>query len=249
MSACRCISCALGYAYLVQLACRSVIPNISAWCRRCIPYSIPDSKHDHRTFDRTFNLCTVAGEHVLIWAATHAHSRSTTGCMRPQVWAWELLGSCLDALSTLSGAVGQLEDPASPHVPSAPTTPHTAAAAAHGWHQASPSGAASSLVLSDKGVLQLLFDLRLLREVLAGGRPLLRGNGNAGNARNVVSGGSGGGGGGGDALLDPQDPTALAMVSERRKAGVQLEQLLQVRCEVWFDVWCDVWCVVCCDLV
>lgn len=64
--------------------------------------------------------------------------------------------------------------------------------------------------ISDQGVLQLLFDQRLIRDALAGGRPL-----------EAAHGGSGSGGSGSGATATTQ--------AERRKRVAVLEQQLQVQ--------------------
>lgn len=87
------------------------------------------------------------------------------------------------------------------------------------------ASASLSSRLTDKGVLQLLFDIRLVRDVLSGGRPML-GSQHAGS--DVAAGTAQGGGEVSPALLDSADPSALSAVSDRKKACNQLEQSLQV---------------------
>jgi hypothetical protein len=88
----------------------------------------------------------------------------------PQVFEWELLGALLSMFNTLLGSSSGLG-----------------------------SGTLSSLPgqtlqgrLSEKGVLQLLLDVRLLRDVLAGGRPL---GSRAAPAAAASAGAAGGGAG------------------------------------------------------
>ena len=102
----------------------------------------------------------------------------------------------------------------------------------------------------DKGVLQLLFDQRFLRDVLLGGRPLAAvagatatttttssssstsghlvspGAGGSGFANGSFSGAGGGAGGGG--LEGAVDPDLAAELSQRKREVAQLEQQLQV---------------------
>lgn len=119
--------------------------------------------------------------------------------LAPQVWEWELLGACLAVFNQLVGGLDATLDSLD-FLPGVVKLPSSSLATQ----------------LSEKGVLQLLFDARLLRDVLAGGRQLVRN----GASSAVVSGG---------VLLDPQDTEALAAMAERRKTGTVLEQQLQVR--------------------
>lgn len=81
-------------------------------------------------------------------------------------------------------------------------------------------GAPLSVQLSDRGVLQLLMDVRFIRDVLAGGRPMVRGGTNSGNGDNLKAG---------IGVLDLQDPVVTSMLSERRRDGIALEAQLQER--------------------
>lgn len=147
------------------------------------------------------------------------YQHEVIGCVItcPQVLEWELLGSLLSVLNTLLGS-------------SAP---------AGGLGGVSPTsvglgtGTLTSLPgqtlegrLSEKGVLQLLLDVRLLRDVLAGGRPL---GSRVGAASALPPAGPGSAAQGAAVLLDPTDPAVLAALNERRRQGAQLEQQLQVR--------------------
>lgn len=140
------------------------------------------------------------------------------------MFEWELAGAALECYAQVIGPRCALTAPgAGAHsyarpAPDTPTTP---------THPATTLGGR----LSEKGVLQLLADVRFLRDVLAGGRPL--------NPRTaaVATAGSGGGAGAGAApapppppalLVDPQDQGSLAALAERKRMGVALEQQLQV---------------------
>lgn len=97
-----------------------------------------------------------------------------------------------------------------------------------------PPGGQLSARVSEKGVLQLLLDLRFTRDVLAGGRPHTRsatamqpGSGTAAQAGSPMAGGGGGGG----RLLHAADTetAALACMATQRQALAALEGELQGR--------------------
>lgn len=124
-----------------------------------------------------------------------------------QLLAWELGGA---ALRELAAALG------------------TATAGASMTTTGPPLGAR----LSEKGVLQLLLDVRLIRETLAGGRPLGAAAAAAGPGAAAPGSGAGVGPGGvgmGVLGMELQDPTVVSLLAERRKEGLRLEQALQVR--------------------
>lgn len=75
-----------------------------------------------------------------------------------QLLLWELHGSLLSTLQQLL------------YANSATSNGNTTAASAAG---ATSNGSHKKNVLSEKGVLQLLFDQRFMRDVLAGGKPLV----------------------------------------------------------------------------
>jgi hypothetical protein len=83
---------------------------------------------------------------------------------------------------------------------------------------------------SERGVLQLLLDVRLVRDTLAGGRPLtvIARGGSAGGAAGAVAGVAGVGGAAVAAAAALPDPATMAAVAERKKEMVALEQMLQV---------------------
>ncbi len=108
-----------------------------------------------------------------------------------------------------------------------------------------PGGALSARGVSEKGVLQLLMDVRFIRDVLVGGRPV--GTRPAGQAVGGAGAGASGGlhpSGSGGALpgavsvggLLPgvgvggelADPTVASALAERKREAAALEQMLQV---------------------
>ncbi|KAG2431082.1 hypothetical protein HXX76_009615 [Chlamydomonas incerta] len=105
-------------------------------------------------------------------------------------------------------------------------------------------GALSTKGITEKGVLQLLFDVRFIRDVLVGGRPVSAtrpgGAGGAGaSAASVAAaaaaaatagaalGGLGGMGGLGAGTAELADPAVVAALGERRREQAALEQMLQ----------------------
>ncbi|GFR44388.1 hypothetical protein Agub_g5608 [Astrephomene gubernaculifera] len=93
--------------------------------------------------------------------------------------------------------------------------------------------------LSEKGILQLLFDVRFVRDVLLGGRPVgaagagATAGGAAARAGTVSSGssnsllGRGLGVGGGGVGAELADPAVVSALAERKREGAALEQMLQ----------------------
>ena len=71
--------------------------------------------------------------------------------------------------------------------------------------------------LTEKGVLQLMFDIRMLRDVLAGGRPPSATGTPPPAAAAALALGE-----------VPQDPSVAAALAERKKEWLRLEQMLQV---------------------
>lgn len=134
-----------------------------------------------------------------------------------QVWEWELLGAALNCLNQLLSASSLSS--ANGHSLSAATSSSTS----NGNGRTLSGVLTPSLEsrLSEKGVLQLLFDVRLVRDILQGGRPLspaqTQGGGSTGAAATTAP-----------ALLDPQDASVLAALADRRRAVTLLEQQLQV---------------------
>jgi hypothetical protein len=86
--------------------------------------------------------------------------------------------------------------------------------------------------LTDKGVLQLLFDQRLVADVLLGGRPLEGVDGSSSSSSSGALGVPGqlmgAPGAGGAAAGGGVDPQVGALLAGRRKQVVALEQQLQV---------------------
>mmetsp|Transcript_34672 Transcript_34672/g.87742 ORF Transcript_34672/g.87742 Transcript_34672/m.87742 type:complete len:1232 (-) Transcript_34672:139-3834(-) len=135
-----------------------------------------------------------------------------------QVFEWELAGAAMDCYTHLIGPKASFGAASTTSYGRGNSLDLAGATSGYG----ASAGAAASLAgrLSEKGVLQLLVDVRYLRDVLAGGRPL--------NPRSTPPGASAGGGAP-LPLVDPQDPTALAAMAERKRQGTGLEQQLQDR--------------------
>lgn len=140
-----------------------------------------------------------------------------------QVFEWELLGSALSCYNQLlgtrggsSGGLGHLGGSGS------------LGPAVTGGALAVPAVAPTSLEgrLSEKGVVQLLMDVRFLRDVLVGGKPL--------TPRPVTApavsadGGMPAAAAHAPLTLDPHDPLVLSALAERKRMGLSLEQQLQV---------------------
>ncbi|KAG1666478.1 hypothetical protein FOA52_004860 [Chlamydomonas sp. UWO 241] len=111
------------------------------------------------------------------------------------VLAWEAGGAALSALSALL----------------ADTT------------EAGAATTATRPALSEKGVLQLLLDARVVRDVTAGGRPLSLRSGAAGAAAAAAAGGATA------AAVAGDDPAVTAAVAARRRECARLEGELQDR--------------------
>ncbi len=83
---------------------------------------------------------------------------------------WELLGALLSTFSQVLASSGTSGVAASALAAAAPPLAGVSGALLGG---VGLRGVGGPLQLSERGVLQLLFDLRLARDVLAGGRPLV----------------------------------------------------------------------------
>ena len=129
-----------------------------------------------------------------------------------QLLEWELAGATLRTISTLLR--GGEEDALT-------KTGNSQHLLGGGGQQHSLPSLASRL--TEKGVLQLMFDIRMLRDVLAGGRPpsatALQGQTPPPPAAAATTLGLG------EVL---QDPSVAAALAERKKEWLRLEQLLQV---------------------
>jgi hypothetical protein len=99
------------------------------------------------------------------------------------------------------------------------------------YRQLLEPGSASSRPISEKGVLQLLLDVRLLRDALAGGRPHGAGSSGGGGAGGgaAAAPGTPGSPAGRQPLFDHDPEVANALAARRREAGA-LEVMLQDRC-------------------
>jgi hypothetical protein len=151
-----------------------------------------------------------------------------------QLLEWELAGS---TLQTVLGLIRGSEDrvPAATHGGSSAVLGGSGGAAFGGGQQL-PALASR---LTEKGVLQLMFDVRTLRDVLACGRPLSASSSSAAAATSAPRAPLHDGSASLGAGEGQQDPRAAAAMAERRKEWLRLEQQLQVRFVV--DSVCAVW--------
>ncbi|KAL6758300.1 hypothetical protein V8C86DRAFT_2599273 [Haematococcus lacustris] len=214
--------------------------------------------------DMRFSLpaCPTAATLGLLAAACQEVQRAGDHAAAPealQVWEWELGGALLASLTQM---VQQQAHSSSSLL--TPQQQQAAGAGASNLHHAAWLGAGEGVGggysagaelhcsaagfsgrLSEKGVLQLLLDVRLARDMLAGGRPLCLGPTTA--AHSVLSSSSSSSSSSGQAaqggkgpdqqqqqqqqqqqeVLDPGSPLVVATVAERRRAAVLLEQQLQ----------------------
>ena len=130
-----------------------------------------------------------------------------------QLLEWELAGSVLKSVSGLlrNGSGGEL-----------PSLSLSLSAA-------SSASASFASRLTEKGVLQLMLDVRTVRDALAGGRPAPSPAPAASSLTRASSSLSGGGAAavvGGDVM---QEPSVAAALAERRREWLRLEQQLQVK--------------------
>ena len=138
-----------------------------------------------------------------------AFSLQTTAARLLQLLEWELAGATLRTISTLLHG-GEGDELAK--------TGSSGALLGGGsvgpQHSLLPPLASR---LTEKGVLQLMFDIRMLRDVLAGGRPpSATGTPPAAAAAAMALG------------EVPQDPSVAAALAERKREWLWLEQMLQV---------------------
>ena len=133
-----------------------------------------------------------------------------------QLLLWELHGGLLAALQQLMHATSTTSN--------GNMMPAGGPGGIGSRHQHANSSS-SSRALSEKGVLQLLFDQRFLRDVLTGGKPLAVVSGGVGGSSGVHAATANGNGG---SSSSGSGVSAEAAVAARKQLVTAVEQQLQV---------------------